>query len=452
MELKRGDIEQIKNISKAMDNYEETQMLKNRLEWFQDMKLGLILHWGVYAVSGEVESWRLSVGDEWAREPGWKGDIKKLQKDYWNLNKQFNPTLFNPKEWADIAEKSGIKYLVFTTKHHDGFNMYDTKLSDYKVTGEDCPFHNDPRANITSEVFDAFRKRGMCIGAYYSKADWHCPYYWVPGESALTRHTSYNKKENPELWQKYVDFTHGQFKELMSEYGPVDLLWLDAGWVCAPEEDIDMDAIAKMARTYQPELIICDRTVGGRHENYITPERCVPDAPLSKPWESGIPLADNWGYVPNDRYKSVRLVIHTFIDVVAKGGNLLLGIGPKPDGTLPEEAVKSMIAIGEWLNINGEGIYGTRAYAPYRQGQCAFTRKKDDLYVIYLLNEGEDKLPEFIELPGVTINGDGQALLLDSYKSLKITKNSNNSIIEIPEDLRNTKGAACIFKICGGAQ
>lgn len=452
MVLERGDIEKTKLTEDDNQQYEETAMLKDRLQWFQDLKLGLILHWGLYSVAGIVESWQLSEGDEWAREPGFNGDIKKLQQDYWNLNKKFNPTKFNADNWADIAEKAGIKYLVFTTKHHDGFNMFDTKFSDYKITGEDCPFSTDPRANVTSEIFDAFRKHHMGIGVYYSKADWHSPYYWVPGKKAATRNTSYDIKENPELWKKFVNFTHCQFKELMSEYGSVDLLWLDAGWVCPPIEDINMDEIASMARSYQPNLIISDRTVGGRHENYVTPERCVPDQPLDKPWESGIPLADNWGYVPNDNYKSTREVIHTFVDIVAKGGNFLLGVGPKPDGTLPEKSVKTLLEIGEWLKVNGESIYGTRIYSPYREGRFAFTRKNNDLYITYLLEEGEEELPASIKLSKVKIKRVSSVELLGSDRNLNLKEDGGIVSIEIPEDLRNINSYACVFKIYGGAE
>jgi alpha-L-fucosidase len=448
MEMIRGDIEQAKAVVEDNKQYEESEMLKERLEWFQDQKLGLIFHWGIYSVAGIVESWQLSEGDEWAREEGWGGDIKKLQTDYWNLYKKFNPVKFNPDEWADIAEKSGIKYLVFTTKHHDGFNMFDTKQSDYKITSPECPFHDNPKANVTKEIFDAFRNHNIGVGVYYSKADWHCPYYWVPGEKAATRHTSYDIKEQPDLWKKFVDFTHAQFKELMSEYGHIDMLWLDAGWVCAPVEDIDMDEIASMARSYQPELIICDRTVGGRHENYITPERCVPDEPLSKPWESGIPLANNWGYVPNDCYKSTREVLHTFIDIVSKGGNFLLGVGPKPDGTLPEKSVKTLLHIGEWLKTNGEGIYGTRAYAPYREGSYAFTQKNNDVYIFYLLEEGEPNLPDYLEFSSGIINNCSSIKMLGTDTELALTQTNETTRIEIPEALRNTDSYACVFKVC----
>ncbi|OPJ64593.1 alpha-L-fucosidase [Clostridium oryzae] len=446
MDLKREDIEQAKYDSIDNNEYEESAMVRKRLEWFQDQKVGLIFHWGVYAVSGVVESWQLSEGDEWAR-PGWKGDIKKLQKDYWDMNKKFNPTKFNPDSWAEVAEKAGMKYMVFTTKHHDGFNMFDTKYSDYKVTGKDCPFNNNPRANIVKEVFDAFRKKNIGIGAYYSKADWHCPYYWVPGERALSRYASYDEKENPEMWNKFVEFVHGQFEELMRDYGHVDILWLDAGWVCAPREDIKMDEIAKMARSYQPELLIVDRTVGGRHENYITPERCVPDAPLEKPWESCITMANNWGYVPNDEYKSITEVIHTLVDIVAKGGNLLLGVGPKPDGTLPEEAVNGLLKVGDWLNVNGEAIYGTRAYKPYREGKCAFTQKGNDIYVIYLMDEKEKELPESIEFEKADFTGRKAVSILGSNEGVSLVNEGNITKIVIPKAARKIKDHAVVFKL-----
>jgi alpha-L-fucosidase len=169
-----------------------------------------------------------------------------------------------------------MKYVVFTTKHHDGFSMFDTRLSDYRITAPGVPFHANQRSNVVREVFNAFRESSFAIGAYFSKADWHCPDYWDPAAPARTRNPNYDPLARPEKWSKFVAFAHGQIEELMTGYGPIDILWLDGGQVRPPQQDLQMDRLVAMARQHQPGLIVVDRTVGGRYENYRTPEQEVP--------------------------------------------------------------------------------------------------------------------------------------------------------------------------------
>jgi alpha-L-fucosidase len=326
-------------------------------------------------------------------------DMERFKRDYFALNRTFNPVDFDPAPWAEAAELAGMKYVVFTTKHHDGFSMFDTRQTDYRVTHPDCPFSSNPRANIAKEVFDAFRARGFGVGTYFSKSDWHVPYYWAPGRPAKTRNPNYDTHAEPELWEKFVQFVHAQIEELMTGYGSVDILWLDGGQVRPPNQDIRMDEIAAMGRRHQPGLIMADRTVGGRNENYLTPEQEVPDDPiLDTPWESCITMGDQWSYKPDDRYKSTRDLIHLLVGVVAKGGNLLLNVGPSPQGTLPAEALSRMREIGDWMEISAEAIHGSRPLAPYAEGKLRFTQRGGDAYAIYLADEGET-MPGAIDLP-----------------------------------------------------
>lgn len=406
----RGDIEV--NIDTEMEQqgvYPETEMLNKRLEWFQDLKLGVIMHWGLYAEAGIVESWQLSEEDEWAREPrAWRDDIKELQRDYWELNKVFNPVNFNPNEWAKKCKEAGFKYLIFTTKHHDGFNMYDTKFSDYKITGSESPFKDDPRSDLLKGVFDAFREENLAVGAYYSKPDWHSPYYWLNDDTVKGRRASYDTQKHPQIWEKYVEFVQNQLHEITHNYGKIDLLWLDGGWCGKGKEDIDMDKIAEDSRIAQPELIIVDRSIGGRHENYVTPERKIPDDSEipNKVWESNIPLGNDWGYVPTDKFKSITEIIHSLIEVVSKGGNLILGVGPKPDGSLCEEDLIIMDALGRWLDINGSGIYGTRRVKGLNiiNKKWRATSKGKSIYYFYL-NSGE-KNPIEVALSDLDLSED----------------------------------------------
>ena len=276
------------------DEYVRPQdpLIQERLEWFQDQKLALMMHFGLYSQLGICESWPLSNEDaEWSREAiCWEKDEAVFRQQYVSLNKSFNPVCMEPEKWAEMAARNGFKYLIFTTKHHDGFCMFDTKLTDYKVTSPDCPFHTHKHANIAKSVFDAFREKGIAIAAYFSKPDWHCPWYWAEGQELPVGHwrnPTYDPAQKPELWEKYIQFTHGQIMELMQDYGRIDVLWLDGGQV-APQngQDIRLSEVVKEARKIQPWLLTADRTVGGENENYITPEQSVPSAPIRVPWEA----------------------------------------------------------------------------------------------------------------------------------------------------------------------
>lgn len=376
----RQDIEE--NQQTQSEAYDQLpKVIQDKLEWFKDQKIGVIFHWGLYAVAGIVESWQLSEEDEWARgDHPWRNDIHELRADYWGLNHSFNPYNFHPEDWAKVCKEAGFRYMLFTTKHHDGFAMYDTQYSDFKVTNGPCPYATDPKADIFGEVVKAFRKEGIHAGAYYSKPDWHSPFYWVPEEHAVGRHASYDPKENPKRWEHYDRFVHDQLVEICQNYGDLDILWLDGGWVNTGHEQLDMDKIAQDVRQTQKDLLIVDRTIGGRYENYVTPERKIPETPPKKAWESNIPIADNWGFCPNDRYKSFEDILDAIVQVVALGGNIILGVGPKPDGSLPRESLAVLEQLGSWLDRFGEGIYETRPWDEKKFSGWYFTKKGTTIY------------------------------------------------------------------------
>lgn len=383
---------------------EDPAVLK-KLEWFQDQKLGLMMHWGAYSQLGIVESWALSDEDaDWSRTGiDWEVTGEEFKKQYFDLNKTFNPIRFEPEKWADIAKAAGTKYLLFTTKHHDGFCMWDSKYSDYKVTAPDCPFHTNRYADICAHLFESFRKRGLGVIAYFSKADWHVDSYWSENyERGCYQHRgpSYDPKENPQEWERFVEFTQNQIMELGSRYGRLDGMWFDAGWVCPRTgQDIRLGEVIERVRKFQPGMLCADRTVGGPYENYVTPEQCVPDKPLSIPWESCITLGTSFSFAYEDTYKSPRELICLLVDIVVKGGNLAINVGPQPNGCLPKGAVKSLLGMGEWLKENGDAIYGTRVCAPYKKDGIGFTKKGDTVYAIQTFADEKDEVAQEVWIP-----------------------------------------------------
>lgn len=366
-------------------------VLLEQLEWFKDQKLGFMMHWGPYSQLGLVESWALSDKDaDWSREDiDWESDMDVFKQQYFDLNKTFNPVRFQPEEWAELAKEGGFKYFLFTTKHHDGFCMWDTKTTDYKVTDPSCPFHTHKNADIVRSAFDAFREKGLPIAAYFSKADWHTETYWKPGMAEQTsRGPSYDPLEHPDLWEEFVQFSHDQMMELLTDYGRVEVLWLDAGWVSARnKQDIRLGELVEKARVKQPWLLSADRLIGGPYENIITPEQAVPAHPMDVPWESCITMGTAFSFRYEDDYKSTRELIHLLVEVISKGGNLALNVAAQPDGRLPRTAITRMKEMGAWLKVHGEAVYGTRMCAPYFKANIGFTKKEDTVYCFYLYAE-----------------------------------------------------------------
>ncbi|MGN7360227.1 alpha-L-fucosidase [Paenibacillus sp. SAF-054] len=412
----------------------ESPELQERLEWFRDQKLGIMMHWGPHSLLGMFESWGLSDEDaHWSRGPVDWTDGEEFKKQYFALNKAFYPVRFQPDVWADLAADNGFKYLIFTTKHHDGFCMWDTETTDYKSTSPEVPFSEHRYADICKHLFNAFRERGLAISAYFSKADWHTKTYWAPGmerSQPTWRGPSYNPAEHPRLWDEFVNFSHEQIMELMTKYGRIDVLWLDAGWVRADNgQDIRLGEVVAAAREHQPWLLTADRTVGGAHENFITPEQAIPEQHMSVPWESCITMGAGFSYRYEGEYKSTRTLIHILMEVVAKGGNLALNIAPQPDGRLPEAAVKRMKELGDWLKLYGEGVYGTRSCEPYFAQECAFTRKGSTVYCFRLYPEGAE-VDEIIRFP---FNESIQSIeLIDPEERLMFTMEDGRVSVVLP--------------------
>ncbi len=445
---------------------ETDPLVLEKLEEWQDLKFGLLMHWGAYSQWGIVESWSLCPEDEgWCERKKGKNpdDYFAYKKEYEDLQTTFNPVDFDPEKWAKAASDAGMKYVVFTTKHHDGFTMFDSKYTDYKITDPTCPFSVNPKANVTKEIFNAFRNEGLWAGAYFSKPDWHCPDYWWDRFPPTDRNVNYDPAAYPDRWESYVQFTHNQIMELMSDYGKMDILWLDGGWVQKQDEaslrehyekllassktgflkstivnqDIRMDELVTKARAKQPGLIVVDRAVYGKNQNYLTPENRVPEKALPYPWESCIISGQSWSWVPNAQYMTGREAIHMLVDIVSKGGNLLFNIAPSPTGSWDEGAYQMLSEMGDWIKVNGEAIYGSRAIAPYKENNVCLTKGKDgSLYLIYLAKEGETQLPAEIKFTQIQPEKGAKAELVGSNIRLKWQAEGAGFKVMIPEKVR----------------
>jgi len=427
------------------------QAVKAKLDKWQDQKFGMLIHWGLYAVPGIIESWELC-SEPWIERPDSTVAYEDYKKWYWGLSKQFNPVKFNPDQWAKAGKDAGIKYMIFTTKHHDGFSMFDTKQSDFNIASG--PFKDNPKADVAKYVFDAFRKQGMMIGAYFSKPDWHSQYFWWSKYATPDRNTNYDIRKYPWRWNQFKNFAYNQISELMNNYGSLDILWLDGGWVrpletVTPEvrawgasipewsQDIDMPKIATMARKAQPGLLMVDRTVHGPYENYQTPEQKIPESQLDHPWESCLTLGNAWGFVPNDQYKTPNEVIRSLVEVVAKGGSLLLGVGPRPDGTLPDVVTSRLEEIGKWTKANGKAIYATRITKDYHNGDTWFTQSKDAHTINAIYCFKDNTIAKTIKWIGNTPKKGSKMLLLNSNQPVKWELDGQTVTVHLPASIQN---------------
>jgi alpha-L-fucosidase len=448
-----------------------------KLDQWQDIKFGLLMHWGAYSQWGIVESWSLC-----PEEYGWcerkEGSNPEnyfaYKQEYEGLIKTFNPVKFNPEKWATAAKNAGMKYVVFTTKHHDGYCMFDSKYTDYKITGPDSPFANHPRKNITKEIFNAFRNEGLWTGAYFSKPDWHSDDYWDPKYPPRDRNVNYEPEANPEKWNKYIDFTHNQILELLTDYGKVDILWLDGGWVAKTpktdivswyeqvlknkengyvthriiNQDIRMDELVEKAREKQPDLIVVDRAVHGKNQNYLTPENRVPKKSLPYPWESCIISGGGWAHTKGAKYMSGREGVQMLVDIVAKGGNLLLNVAPTPDGEWQQGAYDLLEEFGSWMAVNSEGIYNSNVLEPFKEDNICMTQQDNgNTYFFYLCEEDEKIMPKEIFVKSHQPAHKAKVTLLGRDKKLKWKAEGDGFKVTIPEKLRNNPPSNYVWTI-----
>ncbi len=325
------------------------------MNWFNDARFGMFVHYGVYSAIGKGE---------------WAANRERISfKEYKKLAENFKAENYNPGEWAKIAKEAGMKYMVLTTRHHDGYALFDTITTDFNAV------KIGPQKDLVREYVEAVRAEGLKVGLYFSPADWYNENY--PGAYFRDWPTNWVDEEKRKLFVKY--YTQ-QLRELMTNYGKIDILWYDG---CIPKP-LDGEAVNKMVKELQPDILINSRN--GEPYDFVVSEQTVMAPQKDIPWEACMTLNDNWGYCDDDfNYKSVKEVIKLLLKAASEGGNLLLNVGPKPDGTIPEQSVEILKQIGRWMKINGESVYGTERTSFPWGGYYTLTYKKPYLY-LHLLN------------------------------------------------------------------
>ncbi len=317
-----------------------------RMQWWHQAKFGMFIHWGLYSVIGQ---------HEWAKE---QEGVPLLQ--YELLAKNFRPRPNAAREWARLARRAGQKYMVMTTKHHEGFCMWDTKLTDYNAAQQ------GPGRDLVREYVEAARAEGLRVGFYYSLMDWHHP------DGAIC-------KTDEAARRRFVDYTHGLIRELMTNYGKIDVLWYDVAWPLDAEQ-WESERMNEMVFSLQPDIIVNNRNrLDG---DFATPEQHIQASEAGRAWETCMTLNDSWGFNrADDAWKTPRQIVDNLATCARGGGNYLLNIGPEPDGSVPPPSVEILEQVGRWLDTNGEAIYGTERGDLTPNANSNLTRRGNTLYI-----------------------------------------------------------------------
>jgi alpha-L-fucosidase len=386
-----------------------------RIEWWRDARFGLFIHWGPVSLQGTEIGW--SRGGE-RRGYGSTGTEVPVEV-YDNLYKRFNPTNYNAEKWVAMAKAAGMKYVVFTSRHHDGFSMFDTKANDYKITSAESPFRRD----VVRELADACHKAGMPFGLYYSQPNWQHP-------DAFTsdRHS------------QYLAFLKTQVRELLSNYGKVDILWFDG--LGKGAADYDAVAVNKMIREIQPGILINNRN--GLPEDFDTPEQVIGKFQNDRPWESCITICQQWAWKPNDNMKSLQQCLETLIRCAGGDGNLLFNVGPMPDGRIEPRQEARLREMGAWLGAYGQTIYGTRGGPWKPNASVASTRRGDTIFVHILKWNGET-----FTLPNIPAKIVGASLLTGGKVDMKQT--DEGIVLSVPASDQQPIDTLVKLKLDGSA-
>lgn len=385
----------------------------SKMEWFKNAKLGIFIHWGIYAVDGISESWSFH-----------NGTI--TYDDYMKQLQGFGAQAYQPQQWAELIKQSGARYAVITAKHHDGVALWDTRMNELS-TVRSTPAARD----LLTPFIEALRQHEIKAGIYFSLIDWSHPDY--PG--FLRDSSRYTADDDSLKWAAYLRFMRGQLQELSQAYHP-ELWWFDGDWEHSAEE-WEAAGIRAALLSDNPGAIINGRLAG--YGDYSTPEQHLPIASPDLPvWEMCMTMNDSWGYQPNDtNYKTASEIIHIFADVIGKGGNLLLDIGPRADGSIPEEQKQLLHEMGRWTNANHEAIFNTRAGMPAGHFYGPTTLSADSLH-LYLFLSGQQKGPVMIKglknhIVDASILGSGQSVEPREVSKISWSKVPGLIFLQLPD-------------------
>ena len=400
----------------------------DRIEWWRDARFGMFIHWGLYAIpAGE---WNGTTNHaEWIRTTA-----QIPLEEYDKFLDEFNPVKFDAEAWVKMAKDAGMKYIVITSKHHDGFGLFDSKTSDFDVMA--TPFQRD----ILKELSEACKKEGIRLCFYHSIMDWHHPDY-LPRREWET-----NRTVDGAEFPRYVDYMKAQLKELITNYGELGVLWFDGEWE-STWTHADGVELYNYVRSLQPNIIINNRVDKGRQGmegltkegdfvgDFGTPEQEIPATGLpGVDWESCMTMNDHWGYNKHDdNWKSSKDLIQKLADIASKGGNFLLNIGPKADGTFPDESIERLATIGDWMDVYSESIYGTQASPIAQVDWGRITQKKiGDKTRIYLhvFDWPDDEQLSIEGLQGTVSNS---GMLSNTASNVQVTSEREILTIQLPQ-------------------
>lgn len=400
------------------------------LAHFQDNKFGMFLHWGPISLRGTEIGWS-------------RGKIVPIS-DYDNLYKEFNPVLFNADTWIKTAKDAGMKYFIITTKHHDGFCLWDSKFTDYDIMS--TPYKKD----IVKALAVACNKYGVDFGVYYSIADWHHPDYG-------TRYGGDPRPLSESDMPKYITYMKNQIKEIIDNYDPF-LIWFDGAWEGAYTHEMGMDLYAYL-RNLKPDLIINDRVDKGHQGleivkmdnlakyagDYATPEQRVGAFNITDPWETCMTIATQWAWKPNDVLKPIGESITTLVKTTGGGGNLLYNIGPMPDGRFEQRQTDILLEMGQWLKINGEAIYGTKGGPYLPTDDFVSTRKSKNIYLQILNNDLKElaiPIPKNVKILKIKLLKGNQPInstIADNHIKFQLTNHDKLPYVIVLETDSNTE-------------
>ena len=359
----------------------DAEVYNKRVEWYQQARFGMFIHWGIYAIPARGE---------------WVRSVEEMpEEEYMSFFEEFDPIDFQPKKWAKAAKEAGMKYAIMTAKHHDGFCLFDSELTDFKAT------NTKAGKDLVKEYLEAFREEGLKVGLYYSLLDWHHPDYPHYKDQNHPMRNCEAQKDVDRDFNRYLDYMHGQVRELCTRYGKLDIMWFDFSYGELRGEAWRATELVNMVRGYQPDIIIDNRLeVSGEGfgslatdnpsvfaGDFVSPEQIIPPQGLKSEsgkelvWEACITMNDNWGYCAKDKnFKPASTIIKKLVECVSKNGNLLLNVGPDARGNIPEESLEILREIGIWMKKNSASIYGCKGSGLPKPENGRITGRGNKLY------------------------------------------------------------------------